>query len=189
MKERTWRKVSLIAFAWSLLVFFAIIGLPFFKAPQSESFWGPTVPYKRGNETLSGYYIPTVDAQENITITIQFFTKASLDITVFATGEGSIAPQGPPLLLERPSGTSFSTEVESTQSQAYGVYIVSYNRTEFLLTVASVWSPFYGLRTYFVPAVALVFASGVASYYFILAARREETFEKALTEAAGSRQR
>ena len=185
MKERTWRRVSLIAFAWSILFFFAVIGLPFFKAPQSESFWGPTVPYKGGNETLSGYYIPPVDAQKKITITILYFSKASLDITVFATGEGSIAPQGPPLLQERPSGTSFSTEVESTQSQAYGIYIVTYNRTEFLLTVASVWSPFYGLGTFFAPAVAFVFAAGVATYYFTLAAKREEVFEKALTEARG----
>ena len=112
-----------------------------------------------------------------------YFSKASLDITVFATGEESIAPQGPPLLQQRPSGTSFSTEVEATQSQAYGVYIVSNNRTEFLLTLAFVWSPFYGLRTFFAPAVAFVFAAGVATYYFTLAAKREEVFEKALTEA------
>src|SRR2546426_10083548 len=128
---------------------------------------------------------PPVDVQKHIAITISYFSWASLDTTVFATGEGSIAPQGPPLLQERPSGTSFSTEVESTQSQAYGVYIVSYNRTEFLLTVASVWSPFYGLRTFFAPAVAFVFAAGVATYYFTLAAKREEGFGEALTEARG----
>ena len=115
---------------------------------------------------------------------IPVFLAVSI-LTFFATGEGSIAPQGPPLLQERPSGTSFSTEVESTQSQAYGVYIVSYNRTEFLPTVASVWSPFYGLRTFFAPAAALVFAAGGATYYFTLAARREEVFEKALTQARG----
>jgi hypothetical protein len=148
--------------------------------------WGPVVPYRGSNETLSGYFIPPVDVGETINISVSLFSRASLDILIFPTGEGSIAPAGPPLLQASPPGTSYATSLVSPQTQAYGIYVVSHNRTEFLLRVASVWSPYYVFRTYLLPAVALVMATGVATYYFTLATKREEVFEEALAEARSS---
>jgi len=93
-------------------------------------------------------------------------------MTLFPASPGNIAPAGPLLLQVVPTGSNFSTTVESSGTQPYGLYVVSYNMTSYDLRIQSVWSPYYVVDTYTVPAVFLVLATGAAAYYYTYAERR-----------------
>ena len=146
--------------------------LPLVKSPQAANFVGPTNPYASSNTMLSGFFIPPVNRGDPIKITVSNFSLRSILMTLFPASPGNIAPAGPLLLQVVPTGSNFSTTVESSGTQPYGLYVVSYNMTSYDLRIQSVWSPFYVVETYTVPAVFLVLATGAAAYYYAYAERR-----------------
>lgn len=179
----TWKKASLIVFYVSLAFLLLTFVLPYVKLPQTASFSGPTSPYIGSNTTLSGFFIPPVNRGDPITITISNYSKDSISITVFPTAAGNIAPTGLLLLEGIPISTNFTAVVESTRTQPYGIYVVSYNHTTFVLKVSGSWSPFYVLTTYVLLGILFVIASAAALYYYTQADKRWTTENRALQGA------
>jgi hypothetical protein len=173
------------AFVISIAFLVATFALPLVKSPQVASYTGPTNPYAGSSTMLSGFFIPPVNRGDIIQIILTNFSQRSILVTLFPASPGNLAPAGPILLQEVPSGANFTATAESTGTQPYGIYVVSYNMTTFVLKIESNWSPYYVLGTYTLPAVFLVLATGAAAYYYYYAEQRWRMEEKALKEARG----
>jgi hypothetical protein len=172
MTPSKWRALSTGAFCVSVALLISTFVLPLVRSPQAANYVGPSNPYANSSTMLSGFFIPPVNRGDQIKITVSNFSQRSILITLFPASPGNIAPAGPLLLQEAPTGTNFSTTVESTGTQPYGLYVVSYNMTSFNLRIESIWSPYHIVDTYTVPAVFLVLATAVAVYYYTYAEKR-----------------
>ncbi len=186
MKASRWVRFFELLLIVALVFLVATLIMPAIKTPQELLATGPVRPYGNFNYTISGYYIPPVNEGDVVRVSIANFTPSSVEISVFPTQESTIAPAGPPIFEGSPVGRNYTNVFLSTQTQPYGIFVTSYNRTAYLLSVESSWSPFYNLREYFAPAIFLVFGAAVALYYYILTARKEALFEKAIQEARES---
>jgi len=172
-------------------IFFTVatIVLPLLKSPQTAIAVGPAAPYGNSDSTLSGYLIPTVDAESRINIVVTGYTPNSLSFSMFPTSEGDLAPSGPPVLrLSNFSGPIVRVTLVSPVSQAYGIYIVSSNRTAFVIAVDGTWSPYYPLKAYTSEGLFVVLGGFLAYYYFRHYELRRSIEEKARMEATAGTQ-
>jgi hypothetical protein len=161
----------------------ATLVLPQVSFPQAVSYEGPAVPYGNSTYSISGYYIPTVNQGAFVRVDLSGYSPSSVILSLFPTAQSTLSPTGPPLLTFSLSPEpDQNATILSPSTQAYGIYVVSYNDTSFRLGVSSVWSPFYDYRIYSAPAVFFLIASGIAFYYFRLTAARRRWEEEAMEE-------
>ncbi len=183
MTPTKWRSLTTAALALSLAFLFLTLVLPEVRSPQTATYSGPTTSYHNSTTVLSGYFLPPINKGDLIQVSVSNFSRHSVVISLFPASPGNFAPVGPLLLQEIPDGTNFASTLESTGTQSYGLFVVSYNRTTFSLRIQSNWSPFYVLHTYVVPAVFLVIATGAAAYYYIYAEKRWRSEQRAVRAA------
>lgn len=182
MNPVRWKYLSAALFVMSIVFFASIIALPQVKTPQHAVYRGPAVPYGTGDTALSGYYIPTVDAGSKVTISIDEFVPGDVDITVFPTQPGAIAPTSGPVYIKTPLFNLSATFKENV-TQPYGIYVISRNGTKFTLGVEATYSPFYWLPAYSSIGVILVLATGVLLYYYTFTSKRWKLEQQAIHEA------
>jgi hypothetical protein len=169
--------------AISFAVFIATLALPYIKNPQSFIEEGPITPYGNSTYTISGYFIPPVDAGRNISLEVSYYEPNSV-LLELSPLQGDA--QLPPILYGTPSGASFSGTLVSPATQAYRLIIASFNRTVFVVKVSSVWSPFYDSRGYTVPAAFGMMGGIGGAYYFTLKRKKEEIEEQATKQIGTS---
>ena len=172
---------------------FAIIGialtagtlvLPGVRTHQVALVTGPAYPYGSATTTLSGYLIPPVEKGTNVSIVITGYSPHSIYFSLFPARGGDIAASGPPLILTSNfTGQIARLRFVSPDTQAYGIYIVSGNRSQYVLAVEGVWSPYYYLRGYASEGLFLLLVGFLAYYYFRHWEFRRSVEEKAMAEA------
>ncbi len=161
----------------------ATVILPLVKTHQTAIAAGPASPYGNSDSTLSGYLIPPVDRGSLISIVLTGYTPRSLSFSMFPTNSGDLAPAGPPLLiLNNFSRPITHLAVVSPDNQAYGIYIVSTNRTQFVIAVDGSWSPYFPLRGYTSEGLFAALGGFLAYFYFKHFEFRRSIEEKALAE-------
>src|SRR5712691_3564447 len=156
MRPSEWRALTTGALCVSVALLISTFVLPLVKSSQAVNYVGPTNPYAGSDTMLSGFFIPPVNRGDPIKITVSNFSQRSILMTLFPASPGNITPAGPLLLQQIATGTNFSATVKSTETQPYGLYVVSYNMTGYDLKIESVWSPYYVVDTYTGPAVFLI---------------------------------
>jgi len=182
-------RVALAVGLAGIIITLATIFLPLLKSHQTAIAVGPAAPYGNSDSTLSGYLIPTVEAGSRISIVITGYTPDSLSFSMFPTSEGDLAPAGPPVFrLSNFSGPIVRLSLISPLSQAYGIYIVTGNRTQFVIAVDGTWSPYYPLRSYTSEGLFVVLGGFLAYYYFRHYELRRSIEEKAKMEATAGTQ-
>ncbi len=184
MNPVRWRTLSGALFVLSLVFLAATVFLPTQKYDQLASYRGPAVSYYGGDTAVSGYYIPPVQPNSKITVSLYDFIPGSVDISIFITQMGSIAPVAgiTPLYLGTPT-TNQTIIFPSQDSQPIGMYVISHNRTSFILRIHAIYSPFFWLSTYTSAGVILTLGTGVLLYYYTFTARRWKLEQKAIEEA------
>lgn len=182
MNPVRWKRVSAVLFALSLIFMASVLILPLYKSPQQAVYKGPAVLYSGASTTISGYYIPTVDAGSKVVVSIDDFIPGAVDISVFPSQPGAIAPTGGPVYIKTPliNTTGYFT---SDATQAYGIYVVSRNSTKFTLIIDATYSQFYWLSTYASVGVFLSFATAILLYYYTFTSRRWRAEQQAIREA------
>lgn len=189
MNPVRWKYLSGVFLLLSAAFLASTFILPGFKENQVVTYHGPAVPYSPGNTvlqntSLSGYYIPPVDQGSIIRVSFYDFKPNSVEISLFATRVGEIAPvesQQPLYVGTLVANSSYT--FRAAASQPYGIYVISHNRTTFVMVVNAVYSPFFWLPTYESAAVILTVASVVLLYYYNFTARRWRLEQKAIEEA------
>jgi hypothetical protein len=152
------------------------------KSPQEVTYLGPAVPYFGGNTTVSGYYIPTVDQGSTVKIAVSNFVPGDVEISVFPTKEGSIAPTSGPIFIQSlPANITISIPIKATQP--YGIYVISYNGTTYVLRVFAVFSPYFWFGSYAFAGVVGALSSGILLYYYIFNSKRWQLEQQAIKEA------
>lgn len=185
MNPVRWKYVSAVFLALSLIFMASIFVLPEMKSPQNVVYKGPAVSYGTGDTAVSGYYIPTVDAGSKVTVSIDDFVPGAVDISIFPSQVGAVAPTGVPVYIKTPliNTTEYFT---SDSTQPYGIYVISRNNSRFTLVVQATYSPFFWLWTYASVGVILTFASAILLYYYSFTSRRWSVEQKAIREARGA---
>lgn len=187
MNPVRWRSTALIFLAISVVFLVGTITIPEVRWPQTAVYQGPAVPYFGSNTALSGYYIPTVEKGTQVNVTFSNFVPKKVEISVFPTRPGDIAPVPGTIPVYANTLLSNSTiSFRALETQPYGVYVISYDNTTFLMKVRAVYSPFYWLASYSVAGAICAFASAILLYYYTFNSRRWTKEQKALREAAAS---
>ena len=174
-------KISLAALGASLLLTSATIVLPLIALPQTERLKGPEMPYGSSNYAISAYYIPTVPQGSTVRVELSGYVPGAVILTLFPTAQNDVAPAGSPIVrFESPTAVNVSDSFVSPASQPYGIYVVSYNGTGYLLVVSSDWSPYYVVRIYVYPAAFALIVCAILAYYFRQTAPRRRWEREAL---------
>ncbi|HEV2137327.1 MAG TPA: hypothetical protein VGR53_00625 [Nitrososphaerales archaeon] len=182
MNSIRWKYLAAVFLCISLVFLGATLTLPLVKSPQEVTYLGPAVPYFGGNTTVSGYYIPTVDQGSTVKIAVSNFIPDDVEISVFPTKEGSIAPtSGPEFIQSLATNITISIPVRATH--AYGIYVISYNGTTYVLRVFAVFSPYFWLGSYAFAGVVGALSSGILLYYYTFNSRRWKLEQQAIQEA------
>lgn len=168
----------------SVLVVLATVILPMIPAPQVDRLQGPIIPYGNSTYVISSFYIPTVQEGTPMTVRISGYEPGTIILSFFPTAENVVSATGPPLIsFQRPVGDNVSETIDSPATQPYGIDVVSYNGTGYLLEVASSWSPYYVLRIYTYPAAFVVIVALISLYYFRQVAPRRKWEKEAMDSA------
>ena len=129
-------KASLAALAVSALVVAATLVLPALSSPQTERLLGPQAPYAGASYQISAYYIPTIPAGSPVEVQLSGYRPRSVDLSLFPTAQNDFAPTGSPIItFQSPAQSNVSGSFVSLVSQPYGIFVVSYNNTGYLLVV------------------------------------------------------
>ncbi len=187
MNPVRWKYLSLAFLVISIAFLGSTYALPQVRSPQDTTYHGPSVPYLNGTSALSGYYIPTVDKGSQVNITFTDFVPRKVQISVFATEPGNIAPI--PGVLPVYVGTLISNSTfsfKALETQPYGVYVISYDGTTFDVRVRATYSPYYWLNTYSSLGVIAVLCTGILFYYYTFTSKRWKNEQRAIREATGS---
>ncbi len=183
MVSRVRSRVALAIGIAGLVITLATVLLPTVKTHQTAIAAGPASPYGSTDSTLSGYLIPPVDKGSKISIVVTGYTPRSISFSMFPTNGGDLSPSGAPILiLNNFSGPIMKLTVVSPNTQAYGIYIVSSNRTQFVIAVDGYWSPYYDLRGYTIEGLFVALGGLLAYYYFKHFELRRSIEEKASQE-------
>ena len=159
--------LSTAALGAPLVFALATVALPQVTYPQVAVHDGPELPYGNSTYAISAYYIPTVPEGVPISVQISGYLPGTVVLSFFPSAQSVVNPTGSPdIQFDRPLGSTSNDTIVSPASQAYGIYVVSYNGTGFRLAVSSVWSPFYVVRIYTFPAMFAVIVTALMVYYF-----------------------
>lgn len=182
MNPVRWKYLAVVFLILSLVFLAATLALPLSKTQQEVTYQGPEVSYFGGNSTVSGYYVPTVDQGSTVKIALSNFIPGDVEISVFPTKEGTIAPSGGPIFLQT-LHSNFTVSFKAQATQPYGVYVISYNRTTYLMRVFAVFSPYFWLGSYAFAGVVGSLSSGILLYYYIFMSRRWRLEQQAIKDA------
>lgn len=184
MNPVRWKHLSLALLIISVGFLVSTFVLPEVRSPQDTSYRGPSVPYLNGTTALSGYYIPTVEKGSQVNITFTDFVPRMLEISVFPTQPGNIAPvPGVLPVFAKTLVNNFTLTFKALDTQPYGVFVISYNKTTFVMRVRAIYSSYYWLSTYSAVGVIATLASGILLYYYTFTARRWMDEQQAVREA------
>jgi hypothetical protein len=177
-----WKYLAALFLCISLAFLAATLVLPLVKAPQAAIYQGPAVSYFGGDTAVSGYYIPPVDQGSLVKVAVSNFLPGQVELSVFPTKENTISPTGGSIFFQTlPSNITVS--FTSKETQPYGIYVISYNGTTFILRVTGVFSSYFWLASYTFAGVAGTLASGILLYYYTFTSRRWKMEQQAIREA------
>lgn len=180
-----WKYLAAVFLCISLIFLTATLFLPLVKSPQVAAYQGPAVSYFGGDTAVSGYYIPPVDQGSLVKISVSNFLPGHVELSVFPVKENTISPSGGSIFFQTlPSNITVS--FTSKETQPYGIYVISYNGTSFILRVTGVYSSFFWLSSYTFAGVAGSLASGVLLYYYVFNSRRWKMERQAIKDAKGN---
>jgi hypothetical protein len=186
MNPVRWKYTAAVMLALSLILLGSVLILPEVKTPQHVVYYGPSVSFNGGGTSISGYYIPTVDAGSRVTVSMYDFIPGAVDISIFPSYEGGVTPSGGPIYVKTP--TINTTEYfTSSATQPYGIYVITRNNSRFTLIVDATYSPWFWILAYNAVAVFLTFGSAVLLYYYNFTAKRWKNEQKAIKEARGEK--
>ncbi len=184
MNPVRWKNLSLVLLIISVTFFVGTYALPLVRSPQDVTYHGPSVPYLNGSSTISGYYIPTVDKGSQVNVTFTNFIPRALQVSVFATQPGDIAPiPGVLPVFFQTLVNNFTLSFRALGTQPYGVYVVSYNSTTFDMRVRANYSSYFWLSTYSSLGVIVTLGSGILYYYYTFTAKRWKNEQQAIRDA------
>ena len=168
----------------SIMFMGAVLVLPELKSPQHATYHGPPYSSPGGAGTISGYYIPPVDAGSKVSISIDNFVPGNVDILVFPSKVGEISPSAPAFYVKTPqiNTTEF---FYANSSQPYGIYVYSRNDSRFTVLVNATYSPYYWLSGYSALGVISILGSAVLLYYYNFTARRWRYEQAEIGKARG----
>ena len=185
MKARSW---ELISVSFSLLggaLFVSSIVLPHVKTTENLYVQGPTTPYGGSNYTISEFFLPPVDEGVPINVSLFAYKANSILITVVPLqGDSELQPI---LATTVTAPDRYSADLNSSMTAPYRILVISFERTSYVLSVTSVWSPFYSAGTYTAPTIFVIMAGVAGMAYFRYRRAREEMEEKVLAELAQRR--
>lgn len=171
--------ITVAAVAFTILS----IALPNVRTEQTLIQEGPTSPYGGADYTFSGYLVPPVPAGSTIIIAINAYLPKALLMSVYPAAGGDLTPTGSSLLsISNFTGAPVRVSITAPSTEAYAVFIVSTNRSNFVIGIKGTWSLFYVLRLYVIEGVFASLAGAATYYYARIVEKRRETEEKALLE-------
>jgi hypothetical protein len=184
MNPVRWKYTAAVMLVLSVILLGTVLVLPVIKSPQHAVYYGPSVSFNGGGTSISGYYIPTVDAGSRVTVSMYDFIPGAVDISIFPSLEGGVTPAGGPIYVKTP--TINTTEYfASSATQPYGIYVISRNQSRFTLIIDATYSPWFWLPAYNAVCLFLTFGSAVLLYYYTFTAKRWKNEQKAIREARG----
>ena len=184
MNPVRWKYLAAIFLIISAAALGSFLVLPQWKSPQRAVYYGPVTQFAPDGSAISGYYVPTVDNGSRIVVSVYNFIPGELDLSIFPSETGAVAPAGRPVYTDTPLFNK--TEIIPVNAtQAYGMYIISRNFTHFTLIIQATYSPYFWVSNYTPVAIAAVLGSGVLLYYYSFTSRRWVAEQKAIREALG----
>jgi hypothetical protein len=184
MNPIRWKYLAAGFLVVSVAFLAAAIALPLWKSPQRAVYYGPASPYAPDGTTLSGYYIPTVDNGSTVRVSVDNFRPGSLDISIFPSGAGGIAPTGTPVYTKTPLINS-TASFTAAATQPYGIYVISRNFTRYTLIIEATYSPNFWVASYTPIAIAAVLGSAILLYYYSFTSKRWVLEQRAIRDARG----
>lgn len=180
MRAKTKQRIASVVAAVGAIFILAALLLPYVKIDQTMAIVGPATSYDGSDYTISNYFIPPIDAGQNVAVVISGYKPGSIFLSFFPTADDSLSPAAAPIfMVTNSSSPTFSAEFVSPKTQPYGAFVVSSNHTSFVLGIRSKWSPFYFLKSYMLLYATMAIAGAAGSYLYGLARRREEEFDHA----------
>lgn len=140
--------------------------LPLVKTPQAATWSGPQAEITEERSYSIDYYvIPPIDRDTPISVEMVLTKSGTIAILAFPTSQSG-DPVGPPVLREilESGNTSLRRTVLAGETAHYMFVVTSWG-SRYVLTVKSVWSPFYELKplTLYGFIIAL---GGAFTYYY-----------------------
>jgi hypothetical protein len=183
MKAAVFLLVSIIILAGGVALVVAAAVLPYVKSPQTMTSNGPVYSYGNGTVQISGYYFPPIDRGTQIVLDVTGYKPDSITISFFPSASSSVSPTGSPLLFQPNLGDSkFHAILTSTDTQPYGMYVNSLNRSSFTVQVHSVWSPYQYLVGYVPEGFFLMLLGAIGVAYSRGAKRRQDEYKRVVAE-------
>jgi hypothetical protein len=181
-----WKYLAAAFLLASVVFLVGTLTLPQVRSPQQVTYHGPSVSYFNSTTALSGYYIPTVEKGSQVNIKFSNFVPNEVEISVFPTQPGNIAPvQGAVPVFGQTLVTNFTLSFKALATQPYGVFVVSYDNTSYVMRVQAVYSPYYWLANYEVIGVIATLCSMVLLYYYNFTATRWTKEQREIRDATG----
>jgi len=156
--------------------------MPYYKSPQRLEGIGPGVEYTPSRPYwIKSFFIPPVNAGQPISLTVLSDREGATTVVLAYYDEAQQSIVGPALVsvIFSSHEKGLSVFTKANRSGPYLLTITSYNST-YTFYVASVWSPFYGLRILTIYAFGLIPIGLVTIYYDEIVERREQMEEEAL---------
>jgi len=179
-------RLALGFFVAALSFTFLCLLLPQVKTEQTVIMEGPTAPYGNSDYTFSGYLVPPVDAGSKIIVAVNSYIPKALAMSIFAAKGGDLTPTGSSLLLiSNFTGAPVRVSITAPPTGTYAIFVVSSNRTNFLIGIKGTWSLFYVLRLYVVEGIFASLAGAVSYYYARIIEKRLETLEGVISSVGG----
>lgn len=156
--------------------------MPNYKSPQRLQGSGPGIEFTPSRPYwINSYFIPPIDAAQPISLTVLSDREGATTVVLAYYDENLQSIVGPPLV-----DVIFASDQKGlvifTRADRSGPYMLTINsfNSSFTFYIASVWSPFYNLRTLAVYSFGLLPIGAVVVYYDQIAEQRERMVEEAL---------
>ena len=82
--------------------------------------------------------------------------------------------------------TNITITFRAPQTGPYGVYVISYYNTTYVMRVVAVYSPYFWLAEYSFAGVVIIFASAIVFYYYTFASKRWARDRQAVSQGPDS---
>lgn len=182
MRFRKAKAFGVICFTLGLIFLFVGAVMPYYKSPQRLAGSGPNIIFTESRPYwINSYFIPPIDAGQSISLTVLSNRQGTTDV-VLAYYDASLQNiVGPPLVdvIFAPDQKGLAVFTRVDRSGPYFLTITSFNST-YTFNIASVWSPFYGMRTLAIYSFLLIPLGIVVIYYDEIVEHRERMVDEAL---------
>jgi hypothetical protein len=168
---------------------FLVVGvvMPYYKVPQRMEGSGPNVEFAPDRPyAIRSYIIPPIDEGQPLNLSVISDKPGSTAVLLAGYDQQAQVILGPPLINtvfgQDQKGIAIFTK--TTKSASIMLMITSYN-SSYTFTLASVWSPFYDLRSFTTYGLFALPLGLVLVYYDGIVEARERMFERALANIPG----